>query len=74
MYATQVNNDNIHQGLKAIFGDKDIHLLSSLVNEKVGDLLNICFILQSNNYDNIPKCIMGCYTFDPKGASKQMDT
>jgi hypothetical protein len=49
MYASQVNIDNIHQGLKAVFGDKDIHSLSSLVNEKMGDLLNICFILQSNS-------------------------
>jgi hypothetical protein len=43
--ASWVNNDNIHQSLEAIFGDKDIHLLSSVAKEKVGDLfLNMCSI------------------------------
>lgn len=74
MYASQVNNDNIHQGLKGVFSDKNIHSLSSLVSEKVGDPLNICFILQSNSYDNIPKCNMGCYTFTHARALKQMGT
>jgi hypothetical protein len=70
-----VNNDNIHQGLEINYGDKDIHSLSNVAREKVGNLpLNMCSILQTNSYDNIPKCIMGYYTFIPIGAPKQMDT
>jgi hypothetical protein len=70
-----VNNDDIHQGLEINHGDKDIHLLSNVAREKVGDLpLNMCSILQSNSYDNIPKCIVGYYTFIPTGAPKQMGT
>jgi len=38
IYASWVNNDNVHQSSKAIFGDKNIHLLSGVVKEKVGDL------------------------------------
>jgi hypothetical protein len=37
------NNDNIHQGLEPIFGDKDIHLSLGMTREKVGNLpLNMC--------------------------------
>jgi hypothetical protein len=70
-----VNNDNIHQGLEANSNDMDIHLLLSVAREKVGDLpLNICSIIQSNNYDNIPKCIVGYYTFILARPPKQMGT
>jgi hypothetical protein len=52
--ANQVSNDNIHQGLKVVSNDKDIHLLLGVVKEKVGDLLlNMCFTFQNNNCDNI---------------------
>jgi hypothetical protein len=74
-YASQVSNDNVHQSLEVISGDKDIHLLSSVVKEKVGDLpLNMCSILQSNNYGSIPKCVMDCCMLTPIGAPKQMGT
>jgi hypothetical protein len=60
----QVSNDNIHQSSKTISYDKDIHLLSSVAREKVGDLsLNMCFIFQSNNCNNILKCVIGYYMF-----------
>jgi hypothetical protein len=43
MYANQVNNDDIHQGLEVISNDKDIHLSLGVVSKKVGDLpLNMC--------------------------------
>jgi hypothetical protein len=68
-----VNNDNIHQSVQAIFSDKNIHSLLNVAKEKVGNLLlNMCSILQSNNFDSVFKCNVGCYTFTPIGASKQM--
>jgi hypothetical protein len=71
----QVNNDDVYQGPKVISGDKDIHLLSGLVKENVGDLpLNMCFTLQNNTYNSIPKCIMGCCTFTLARAPKKMGT
>jgi hypothetical protein len=72
---SQVNNDNIHQGLEAIYGDKDIHSSSSVVREKVGDLLlNMCFTFQNNNCNNISKCIVSYCTFTLVRASKKMGT
>jgi len=67
--------NNVHQHLKAIFGDKNIHSLMGVAKEKVGDLpLNMCAILQSNNCDNISKCIMGYCTFIYKRHPTQMGT
>jgi hypothetical protein len=75
IYANQINNDDICQGLKTISNDKDIHLLLGVVRKKVGDLpLNMCSILQINSCNNIPKCIMCCYMFIPERALEQMDT
>jgi hypothetical protein len=55
-----VNNDDVHQGLKAISGNKNIHSSSGVVKEKVGNiLLNMFSTLQINSYDNIFKCFMG---------------
>jgi hypothetical protein len=36
MYASQINNDddNIQQGLEAVFGDKDIHSSSNVVRKR----------------------------------------
>jgi hypothetical protein len=66
IYVSQVSNDDVHQGLEVVFGDKDIHSLFDVAREKVGDLLlNMCSILQINNYNNIPKCIVGYYMFIP---------
>jgi hypothetical protein len=68
-----VNNDDIHQGLKVVSNDKDIHLSLGVAREKVGDLpLNMCSILQINSYDNIPNCIVGYCMFIPVWAPKQM--
>jgi len=40
-----INNDNVHQSLEVVFGDKDIHSLLGVAREKVGDLfLNMCSI------------------------------
>jgi uncharacterized hydantoinase/oxoprolinase family protein len=75
MCASQINNDNIHQSLEIVSSDKDIHSLSSVVREKVGDLLlNMCFTFQSNNCNNISKCVMGYCMIIPAGALKQMGT
>jgi hypothetical protein len=70
-----VGNDKVHQSIEAILGNKNIHSSLGVVREKVGDLfLNMCFALQSNSYNNTPKCVKGCYTFTPIGALKQMCT
>jgi uncharacterized protein (UPF0297 family) len=62
-------------GPKVVFGDKDIHSSSSVVKEKVGNLLvNMCSTLQSNSYNNIPKRIVGYYMFIPTRAPKKMGT
>jgi hypothetical protein len=73
IYSSWVNNDDVHQGLKAIFCDKDIHLLLSVTKEKVGDLfLNMCSTFQNNSFDNISKCIMGYCTLTRVTTLKQM--
>jgi hypothetical protein len=70
-----VNNDNVHQSLKIVFSDKDIHSSLGVVKEKVEDLpLNMCSTFQNNSCKNISKCIVGCYMFIPSWASKQMGT
>jgi hypothetical protein len=61
---SQVSNDDVHQSSKVVFDDKNIHLLSSVVREKVENLPpNMCSTFQNNNCNNILKCIMGCFTF-----------
>jgi hypothetical protein len=68
-----INSNNVHQSSEVIFGGKDIHSSLGVVGEKVEDLpLNMCSILQSNNYNNVPKCVVGCCTITPIGAPKQM--
>jgi hypothetical protein len=68
-YVNLVNNDDVHQGLEIVSGDKDIHSLLGVVKEKVGDLLlNMCSILQINSYNNMLKCIVGYCTFIPARA------
>jgi hypothetical protein len=53
---------------------KDIHLLLDVMREKVkNNPLNMCFIFQNNNYENISKCIMGCYMFIRVKTKKQID-
>jgi len=75
IYASWVNNDDVHQGPETIFGDKDIRLSLDVAREKVGNLLlNMCSIFQNNSYNNIPKCIVGCHMLILVGASKQMGT
>ncbi len=72
---SQVSNDDVHQGLEIIYGDKDIHSLSSVARKKVGDLpLNTCSTLQSNICDNISKCIAGCCKLILARAKKQTTT
>jgi hypothetical protein len=66
---------SVHQGLKAIYGDKNIHSLMGVAKEKVGDLLlNMCVILQSNSCDNISRCFMDYCTFIYIWALTQMGT
>jgi hypothetical protein len=58
--------------MKVVSNGKDIQSSSSAVKEKVGDLLNMCSIIQSNSCNNILKCIMGYHTFTFIRAPKQM--
>ncbi len=75
IYASWVNNDNVHQDLEIISNDKDIYSSSNVAREKVGNLLlNMCYTFQNNSCDSIPKCIVGCCTFIATGAPKQMGT
>ncbi len=70
-----INNDNVHQSLEVIFGGKDIHSSLGVAGGKVEDFpLNMCSTLQSNNYNNIPKCVVDCCTLTPIRAPKQMGT
>jgi anaerobic glycerol-3-phosphate dehydrogenase len=70
-----VNNDDVLQGLKTIFGDMDIHSSSNVVREKVGDLLlDMCSTLQNNSYDSISNYTMNYYMITVIGALKQMGT
>jgi hypothetical protein len=69
----KINNDDVHQGSKVVYDNKDIHSSLSVVREKVGDFfLNMCSTLQNNNCDTILKCIMGYYKFIFTSALKQM--
>jgi enoyl reductase-like protein len=44
------------------------------MREKVGDLLlNMCSTFQSNSYENILKCIMGCCMFTPTKANEYLN-
>jgi hypothetical protein len=73
IYENRINNDNVHQNTKAISGSKNIHSLLGMVKEKVGNLpLNMCSLLQSNNCNNIPKCLVRCCTLIPTRPLKQM--
>jgi hypothetical protein len=64
----RVNNDNVHQNLRTVFNDKDIHSSLGVVREKVGYLpLNMCSILQSNSCDNILKCTWAIIHSFPHG-------
>jgi len=61
--------------MEAIFGNKNIHSLSNVAKEKVGDHpLNMCFTLQSNSYNSISKCVVGYCALTPTGNLKQMGT
>ncbi len=72
---SQVSTNNVHQDVKVVLDDKDIHSLSSVMKVKVGDLpLNMCSIFQNNSCNNILKCIVGYCTFIPTRALKQMGT
>ncbi len=67
----RVNNDDVHQGLEIVSSDKDIHSLSNVVREKVGDLyFKHVFHIQNNSCNDNLKCIMGCYTFTLTRALK----
>jgi hypothetical protein len=35
---SRINNDNVHQGSKIVFGDDNIHSFSCMAGEKVGNL------------------------------------
>jgi len=66
----QINNENVHQNAKASFGNKNIHLSSGVVREKVGNLfLNMCSTFQSNSYNGISKMCHGLlYAHSHKGT------
>jgi hypothetical protein len=69
IYVSQDNNDDIHQGPKAVFRDKDIHSLLDVAREKVGELLlNMCATFQNNSYNNILKYIVGYNVQSRKGT------
>ncbi len=73
IYASRVNDDNVHQNTKIISCNKNIHLLSNVLRKKVRNLsLNMCFVFQSNSYNNIPTCVVNYYMFIPTGVQKQM--
>jgi hypothetical protein len=73
IYVSQVNNDNVHQNTKVISSNKSIHSSSNVLREKVGDLfLKMCFVFQSNSYNNIPTCVVNCCMFTPTRVLKQM--
>jgi hypothetical protein len=75
IYENWINNDNVHQNTEVVFNNKNIHSSLDVAKEQVGDLpSNMCSILQSNSYNNILKCIVGCCTFTLVGTPKQMGT
>jgi hypothetical protein len=59
--------------MEAVFNNKNIHSLSGVAKEKGGNLpLNMCSAFQNNSCNNIPKCVVGYYTFIPIKALKQI--
>jgi hypothetical protein len=74
IYLNQLSNDNVHQSPKVVSNYKNIHSLSGVAKENVGNLLlNMCSTYQNNSCDNILKCIMGCCMLTLTRASKQMN-
>jgi hypothetical protein len=58
---SRIDNDNVFQGLKIVFGDNNIHLFPSMAREKVGNLfLYVSSTFWHNIYNDILKHIMGC--------------
>jgi hypothetical protein len=70
-----INNDNVHQGSKIVFGDDNIHSFPCMAGEKVGNLsLYMNSILQHNSCNVISKRIMDCNAFTFAWAMHEMGT
>jgi hypothetical protein len=60
----RINNDNVRQGSKMVFGNDNIHSFPCMVREKAGNFfLYVSSILQCNSCNGISKHIMGCNVF-----------
>ncbi len=60
IWMSWIDNDNVYQGLKTIYGDDNIHSSSCVVGEKVKNLsLYMSSIFWCYNCNDISKCIMG---------------
>ncbi len=69
IYITQIDNDNIGQGSKTIFGDDNVHSSSCVAAEKVKTLfLYMNSTLQCDSCNGISKHIMGYNVFIPTQA------
>jgi hypothetical protein len=55
IFANQISNDDVHQGLETVFGNKDIHLLSGVAREKMGDLPFEGYIVGMYGFTNVPR-------------------
>ncbi len=63
---SQINNDNIRQGPKIMYGDDNIHLSLFMAKEKVGNLsMYMSSTFQCHSYNGISKSIMGCNVLTP---------
>jgi hypothetical protein len=62
----RINNDNVCQGSKIVFGDDNIHSSSCVMAKQMKNLsLYVGFTLRCNNYNNISKYIMGYNALTP---------
>jgi hypothetical protein len=61
---SRIDNDNVHQSLKIVSNDGNIHSSPCMAGGKVGKFsLYVNFTFQHDNCNGISKCIMGCNAF-----------
>jgi len=71
----QINNDNIRQGSKIVYGNDNIHSFMCMAGEKVGNLfLYMNSFLQHDSCNGISKRIMDCNAFTFAWATQEMGT
>jgi Fe-S-cluster containining protein len=69
IYMSRIDNDNVQQSLKIVFGNDNIHS-SCMAREKMRNLsLYVSYTLWHDSYNDISKCVMDCNAFTSTRAT-----